>query len=211
MRNKAQRAIPDSGPNTPFSDAIVTTLRRSNASRNERIQAHIVAQNRPPPAQRLPPPCNEDMSTSTVDTSLNDISFVQKMEPDDPEDSFGFSEDDAFLAAVDLDVDLGHPIEEESDTGRPIHDEDFLSREDNGSSAESLRHSGGAIHPPPLKSYPSSGSNAQAHGHCPMQNQNPVNASAVHSNAKKVTCAPAGGFHFPPEMARLFHVCMDLC
>ena len=76
----------------------------SNPPDRPRVQSNIVAAPPPPPV----------------------AAPVEEPLPDDPDESFHFySDDDAFLAGVDLgEGDLGQPVLSETDLGRPIGGED---------------------------------------------------------------------------------------
>lgn len=127
------------------------------------------------------------------------------------EEHFGYSEDDAFYASVDL-GDLDKPIEDDEDIGRPI---DFDEGQGNASmdsltTKDSHRFHVGA---PPPKTGPATGMLSALLPHQPRraqqgnltsrqttcQDQNI--ATARHVSYTKRTATPSiGGFHFPPGM-----------
>lgn len=92
----------------------------------------------PPPMQSRPPPVqaqsnapNRQVTFAPPPQAGPSTTNGAAVQNQDPDDSFGFSDDDAFLAALgDLDGDvgppidsegLGRPIEEDTDMGPPLH------------------------------------------------------------------------------------------
>ena len=88
-------------------------------SRPPQAQAHASYRQPPPPLQPAP---EHKVSFAEPTSAHNATGTDADQDPDCGEESFNFySDDDAFLAAVDLgEGDLGRPILNEEDLGRPI-------------------------------------------------------------------------------------------
>ncbi|KAF8635374.1 hypothetical protein AX15_000379 [Amanita polypyramis BW_CC] len=162
---------------------------------------------------------NGTSSTSVV--AIAPLSKVDnlKPEPDDSfEENFGYSEDDAFLASVDLgDADLGRPIEDDGDTGRPIDFDEGLG--DASTTNSNVTASTNNNEQPtsnvgmlPLRTGPASGMlsgllprQGQRRGNLlpkdPSQHIPPAKSNAQTMGCSTRTAAPSiGGFYFPPGM-----------
>ena len=88
---------------------------------NQQPQRKVTFSNAPSKSAREPPaePIASSSKTAALEPEIDN--FV--------EESFGYSEDDAFYAAVDL-GDLDRPIEDDGDIGRPINfDEDPTTKD----------------------------------------------------------------------------------
>jgi len=161
-------------------------------------------------------------ANGTVSRPLEPVASSSKTEVLEPEkdnfleESFGYSEDDAFFASVDLE-DLGRPIDNEEDGGRPINFDEGLGN----TSMEPVTKDANRIHvgAPPPRTGPATGmlsallpqqSRRTQQGNppskqTPYQDQNVP--PAKHTTHMKRTATPSiGGFHFPPGMVRPFVV-----
>ena len=158
----------------------------------------------------------------TVSRPLEPIASSSKTEVLEPEkdnfleESFGYSEDDAFFASVDLE-DLGRPIDNEEDGGRPINFDEGLGN----TSMESVTKDTNRFHvgAPPPRTGPATGmlsallpqqSRRTQQSNLPSkqtlyQDQN-IPPTKPPTHMKRTATPSIGGFHFPPGMVRPFVV-----
>ena len=216
MANTTTRASRSDSPQTPLQHQNLpispVSITHQGRATNDKI-----------PQQLNQQPQRKVTFSNTINKSANEpvsrplepiaSSSKVELEPEKDnflEESFGYSEDDAFFASVDLE-DLGRPIDNE-DGGRPINFDEGL----RNTSMESVTKDVDRFHvgAPPPRTGPATGmlsallpqqSRRTQQGNLTTNDQN-VPPVRLFTHTKRTATPSIGGFHFPPGMVRPFVV-----
>ncbi|KAK2461230.1 hypothetical protein APHAL10511_006757 [Amanita phalloides] len=147
-----------------------------------------------------------ESTASSSSTSPNPPKLEETLE-----ETFGYSEDDAFFASVDL-GDLDRPIEDDGDAGRPVDfDEGLCNTSINSNTISSTIHRTQVGAPPP-KTGPATGMLSSLLPQQYQRGPQPGNSTFKLTSRQDQNVPPAkpsiqtsgrtsiGGFHFPPGM-----------